>query len=136
MSKTNLEHYKDQLKEILLFKFDNPRAVIKLIREKYGCQIKVEHGEHATDAILEWMAQPYKEPILDEYERKHLADAIRPFKDRVKYIAKIMSYDEFEQCIKIVFYNGYCTCFPYFIANMMYEGMEVNKEYSLEELGL
>ena len=136
MSKTNLEHYKDQLKEILLFKFDNPRAAIKLIREKYGCQIKVERGEHATDAILEWMAQPYKEPILDEDERKYLADVIRPFKDRVKYIAKIMSYDEFEQRIKIVFYNGYFTCLPYFKANMMYEGMELDKSYTLEELGL
>lgn len=53
MSETNLEHYKEQLKEILLVRFDNPRGVIKKIGEIFGCQIKVERGEYATDALLE-----------------------------------------------------------------------------------
>lgn len=64
MKETNLEHYKEDLKEIVKINFDNPRGVIKKIREIFGCQIKVERGEYATDAILEWMAQPYKRTYL------------------------------------------------------------------------
>lgn len=92
--------------------------------------------EECQEKFFKWLLEEYKEPILDDAERKYLAAVIRPFRSRVKYIAKIISCDEFEQCIEIAFYNGYCTYLPYFKANTMYKGMEVNKEYSLKELGL
>ena len=137
MKETNLEHYKEDLKEILLFKFDSPRAVIKLIREKCGCQIKVERGEHATDAILEWMAQPYREPILDDAEKKYLSEVIKPFLSKIKYIAKFKSAcSEDKQYIHIGFYEGDGLTFPYFKENSMYKGMELNKAYTLKELRL
>ena len=135
MSETNLEHYKEQLKKILLFHFDSPRAVIKLIREKFGCQIKVE--KYATDAILEWMAQPYKEPILDDVEKEYLQAIIKRFGREIKYIAKFKSAcSENRQYIHIGFYEGDGFSFPYFKANSMYKGMELNKSYTLKELGL
>lgn len=135
MSETNLEHYKEDLKGILLFHFDSPRAVIKLIREKFGCQIKVE--KHATDAILEWMAQPYREPILDDAEKKYLSEVIKPFLSKIKYIAKFKSAcSEDKQYIHIGFYEGDGLTSPYFKANSMYKGMELNKAYTLKELKL
>lgn len=135
MSETNLEHYKEQLNEILRFHFDSPRAVIKLIREKFGCQIKVE--KYATDAILEWMAQPYREPILDDAEKKYLSEVIKPFLSKIKYIAKFKSAcSEDKQYIHIAFYEGGGLTFPYFKANSMYKGMELNKAYTLKELRL
>lgn len=135
MSETNLEHYKEDLKGILLFHFDSPRAVIKLIREKFGCQIKVE--KYATDAILEWMAQPYKEPILDDVEKEYLQAIIKRFGREIKYIAKFKSAcSENRQYIHIGFYEGDGFSFPYFKANSMYKGMELNKSYTLKELGL
>lgn len=135
MSETNLEHYKEDLKGILLFHFDSPRAVIKLIREKFGCQIKVE--KHATDAILEWMAQPYREPILDDAEKKYLSEVIKPFLSKIKYIAKFKgACSEDKQYIHIGFYEGDGLTFPYFKENSMYKGMELNKAYTLKELKL
>lgn len=137
MSETNLEHYKEDLKEIVKINFDNPRGVIKKIREIFGCQIKVERGEYATDALLEWMAQPFKEPILDDAEKKYLSAVIKPFRNKVEYIAKFKSAcSENEQYIHIVFYEGHYLSFPYFKANSMYKGMKLNKSYTLKELGL
>ena len=135
MKETNLEHYKEQLKEILLFRFDNPRGAIKKIREIFGCQIKVERREHATDAILEWMAQPYKEQILDEVERKYLSDAIRPFRHRVESIAKCTNSGMYQ--IVIYFKDTKTWWFPLFPReSSMYKGMQTFKYYSLKELGL
>lgn len=92
--------------------------------------------EECQEKFFKWLLEEYKEPILDEVEREYLSAVIKPFRSRVKYIAKIISYDEFEQCIEIAFYNGYCTYLPYFKANTMYKGMETDKDYILKELGL
>lgn len=132
MSETNLEHYKEDLKGILLFHSDSPRAVIKLIREKFGCQIKVE--KYATDAILEWMAQPYREPILDDVEKDYLSAIIKPFKCDVDYICKRLNHGGYY--IAIVSNGSDVTKLPYFPNNEMYKGMELDHRYKLKELGL
>ena len=134
MSETNLEHYKEDLKGILLFHFDSPRAVLKLIREKFGCQIKLEYGEHPTSAILEWMAQPYREQILDDVEREYLSEVIRPFKGDVDYICKRLNHGGYY--IAIVSNGSDVMKLPYFPNNEMYKGMELDRRYKLKELGL
>lgn len=139
MSETNLEHYKEDLKGILLFHFDSPRAVIKLIREKFGCQIKLEYGEHPTSAILEWMLQPYKEQILGEAEREYLSSVIKPYKNKVTGITKVKDeYKENMRYIRITVRSvgtEYINL-PWFKENTMYKGMKDLKDYTLEELGL
>ena len=82
-----------------------------------------------------------KSPILDEVEKEYLSNIIKPFRDRVKYIAKRdyeMSYEN--EYIFIVFNDDGCMqikmCFPSFKKGTMYKGMEANKQYSLEDLGL
>ena len=75
-----------------------------------------------------------EEPILDEEERKYLSGVIRPFRNEIGYIMKINT-----QCgeyIEITFKNDERIVFPYFVKKSMYKGMELNKEYRLEELGL
>lgn len=136
MKETNLQHYKEDLKEILKFHFDSPRYVIKLIRKKFGCQIEVERGGYATNAILDWMAQPYKEPILDEAERKYLSDVIRPFRKEVATISKFQNWDNTHQYIYIALKSQHYCTLPFFPKSTMYKGMENGKHYSLEELGL
>lgn len=138
MSETNLQHYKEDLKEILKINFDNPRATIRKIRKKFGCQIEVKNGEYATDVLLEWMDQPYKEPILDDKEREYLSAVIKPFRKKVKHIVKINLFGSpEEQFIRIeIGYLDFINL-PNFNKNTgMYKGMEVDKLYSLEELGL
>lgn len=137
MSETNLEHYKEDLKEIVKINFDNPRGVIKKIREIFGCQIKVESGEYATDAILEWMAQPYKEPILDDVEKAYLNSVIKPFRKKVNSITKILVCDSKKCFIRIRVNNTEHVNLPNFnIASGMYAGMRSFRAYTLEELGL
>ena len=79
-----------------------------------------------------------EEPILDEVEKKYLGDVIRPFRDRIDGIKKEKHI--YGEKIKI-YYDlklneiNYMSL-PYFKKGTMYKGMEINKEYSLKELGL
>ena len=78
--------------------------------------------------------------ILTEKEKEYLSCIIKPFRDRIRTICKI-SYDD---CIQIVYSvnsissrhkDDYCSL-PRFDESMMYIGMQPNKQYTLEELGL
>ncbi len=82
-----------------------------------------------------------EEPILDESERKYLSGVIRPFRDRIEFIRKReMDIGDDVQYINIVYSSEYDDddnfCLPYFKKGSMYKNMKLNKEYTLEELGL
>ena len=84
----------------------------------------------------------YEEPILDEVERRYLRNVIRPFRDRVINIKKLVYPTNVSACINIriqgeVFKESFADMdLPLFKANTMYKGMKANKEYTLKELGL
>lgn len=76
------------------------------------------------------------EEILDEAERKYLADVIRPFRDKVKYIYKGQGLPgENKEFINITLKEDTLDL-PYFAARSMYKGMQIGRNYTLEELGL
>lgn len=87
---------------------------------------------------LEWLNQEYKEPILDDVEKEYLSAVIKPFRNKVKNIVKISRIGQSkEQYIRIVLGELDFMNFPNFNANTgMYKGMEPDRLYSLEELGL
>lgn len=132
---TNLEHYKGELKEILLDDYDNPREVFRKISKRFDRQIKISPIEHFTDAILNWMAQPYEESVLDDVEKAYLSAVIKPFRNRIRFIVKIR-YKLLEQEFIYISVEGNSITFPPFKLGTKYKGMEVNIKYSLEELGL
>ena len=74
--------------------------------------------------------------ILDEKEKEYLSYVIRPFRDRVGGIKKIITWYKDDEFLKIIMKNEDDIYFPYFEKNTMYKGMEIDKEYTLEELGL
>lgn len=76
----------------------------------------------------------YEEEILDEQEKKYLSAVIRPFRDRIKSIAKLS--DLSNHYIFIRFKDKEYISFPNFKKNTMYKGMKEYKDYTLEELGL
>lgn len=85
----------------------------------------------------EWMNR--ESEILDEAEKKYLSAVIEPWWDQVECIRKLESYEGMEMIsivtessIKIRTYVD----LPPFAKNTMYQGLEVNKEYTLEDLGL
>lgn len=90
--------------------------------------------------VVEWLTEEYKEPVLDNVEREYLSATIKPFRkiivnvskhrfnNDLEYIAirvKSLKEDEEEN-----------MCFPAFKIGTMYKGMELDKKYSLKELGL
>lgn len=75
--------------------------------------------------------------ILNDKERVYLKAVIDPFRERVEAIYKGNIYFEnsTEEYIGICFKNEE-TILPHFKKGIMYKGMEINKEYSLENLNL
>ena len=81
--------------------------------------------------------------ILNEEEKEYLSAVIKPFRDR-KVVIKKYEYPQNEyknECIQISvqFYDktgGETVSLPIFKKGTMYKGLETNKCYTLEELGL
>ena len=95
-----------------------------------GKIIKIEEPKYTT--VYECEPE-----ILDEVEKRYLSNVIRPFRDKVKNIIKTKSIalkDKEYIIIRII--NGNNIPLPYFDKNTMYKGMELEKTYTLEELGL
>lgn len=93
------------------------------------------------ERFLKWLLEEAKEPVLDEVEIKYLSDLIKPFRNRITAIAKYEGSTRFtgKQFIRIKLLGEECSEFinlPWFKSNTMYKGMELNKEYTLKELGL
>ena len=92
---------------------------------------KIEEPEYQT-------VYESKPEILDEVEKRYLRGVIRPFKENVRFITKrrywidSTEYNDISICIR----NNSNIILPKFIANKMYKGMEMEKTYTLEELGL
>ena len=110
----NIEKYKD---DILNTELTHINCCVNHLNNKGIC---FKNCKECKKEAMKWLLEEAKEPILDDVEKKYLSAVIKPFRSRVKYIVKIISCDEFEQCIEIAFYNGYCTYLPYFKANTMY----------------
>ena len=84
--------------------------------------------------FVNWLEDEYKAPILDKKEKEYLSAVIRPWRDRVKSIIKLQ-YNKEEEFIGFNIRSRYIV-FPPFKADTMYKGMELAREYTLEELGL
>lgn len=75
-----------------------------------------------------------EQPILTQKEKKYLEGVLRPFKDRVECVVKTDLCKK--ECISILIKNDSSLPFPLFEKDTMYKGMELDKAYTLEELGL
>lgn len=94
--------------------------------------------EECKEKLFKWLLEEYKEPILDDVERKYLSDVIRPFRKDICTIAKYRMTEGYstkkEYIIVTLKTRGWS--FPSFKAGTMYKGMKPYKEYTLKELGL
>ena len=74
--------------------------------------------------------------VLDKKEKEYLAYVIRPFKDKIEYLYKKSHLDNKNEWISIKMKDDEYVHFPSFKKDAMYKGMELDKKYTLEELGL
>lgn len=91
---------------------------------------------------LTWKNSPicFRKPILDDVERRYLKTVFRPFHKKIISVCKKSSNDEeiewlFLKLKPLNNFEDYMT-FPVFKNGTMYKGMELNKIYTLEELGI
>ena len=83
----------------------------------------------------------YNPQILDDIEREYLKTVLKPFYEKVAYVAKFRVPSASgkdgcsKECLFIAFYSG-GFAFPDFDPGKMYSGMELGKKYKLDELGI
>ena len=99
----------------------------------------INHKEMYNDKFLDQEVEIDIPDILDEEEKRYLSAVIKPFRYRVVSIAKIGYNDRYFISIRIqskfTLSKMEHTDLPIFNTDM-YKGMENNKDYTLEELGL
>lgn len=84
----------------------------------------------------EYKAVKIPKPVLDDVERKYLAGVIRPFRNRIKHFYKYPCANGNCEAIAAITEDCDYLDFPRFKKGSMYKGMELNRKYSIEELGL
>lgn len=93
--------------------------------------------ETGSNAYNAWLEEEYKPPILDDVEKAYLSAVIKPFRKNIECIEKIKTYYGEKEYIYITMKKNYDFCeLPVFEKGKMYKGMETDKAYTVEELGL
>lgn len=113
-------------------------CAVKIKRDESIIFLKeMKPNETSSSAYNAWLEQEYKPPILDDVEKAYLSAVIKPFRKDIEYIEKFKSNYVGKEYIYIVMKkdDDYCKL-PRFFKGTMYKGMEVNKNYTLEDLGL
>ncbi len=140
----NKEKYKYKLEEILAKELAVSKSG-EICRcedvETCGrCIFYASHADKCIENAIAWLNSEYKEPILDEAEKKYLKAVIKPFKKHVKTIMKAKQVATlYAITIDIEEKYNYETFLqfpPFEKSSGMYQGMELGKEYTLKELGL
>ena len=136
----NKEKYKEELEYILV----NSLAVT-IYGDIEECKNICDHCEECIfyngncggyEETEKWLNSEYKEPILTDEEKDFLRLVIKTCRNNVRYISKKHDDDWAEEYICISIEGTSEAVLPRFDENTMYKGMELGKEYTLEELGL
>lgn len=132
----NIEKYND----IVLDNVDACSIDDKLRKMNVSAYCEGYNCDECKERFLKWLLEECKEPVLDEVERKYLSEVIRPFRNKIIHITKTIHYGTDKQYISIKTKgkDGFLDSlnFPNFDNDTMYKGMKINREYTLEELGL
>ena len=99
-------------------------------------------SSNLIEDLLNGKARIVKLPkqILTDAEKRYLSNVIEPFRDRIICIKKYEDPQDEYIGIHLKYYanetDSESIVFPSFGKRTMYKGMEVEKEYTLEELGI
>ena len=128
----NIERYKKEL-ETRTINLDCYTQTLKANIERRtlngNCASKT--CEECRKENLEWLLSEHQ--ILDDAEKRYLKGVIRPFRNEVKSIRKVSAVSE---RIVIQMRSFLDINLPCFEKGTMYQGMEENRRYTIEELGL
>lgn len=90
----------------------------------------------AMEGMIGWLEEEYVPDILTDKEKAYLSAVIKPFRKDIKYITKKDFVIKAKEYLLIKMHDLSTAGLPLFEKETMYKGMEVDKKYTLEELGL
>ena len=115
---------------------------VEKMREYYGgLGLKFEGSSktYAMHMLNECDYEEVKSPILDDIEREYLQHYVMDnpaFKGKVLEIVKFAEEDKRGFLVIYILPDGDAQVLPYFPLDAMYKGMELEKDYTPQELGL
>jgi len=138
---------------------ENEQIILDALSPKYRYIGRTEHGDlfiardigkdnSLDEPIYLWMFSSdlfksigpnkyvcLRKKLINDKERKYISQVIKPFRHDVKGV-KIEAYSSFSSDVwlEILLKDGQSIKFPFFKLGTMYEGMELGKEYTLDEL--
>ena len=128
------------------FKIEGHSGNVKyrLTEENLEYLSSYDHWFSISSTLNELLNGEYKvvkipKPVLDDVEKKYLSYVIKPFRNRIKYFFKFpCANGDYEAIAAVMKGRDYydSLSFPKFKKGSMYKGMELTKQYSIEELGL
>ncbi len=138
----NIEKYEKELKVLGTYFRVTREGLLKKCAGK--CKYCVFNTSGCDIKRIEWLLQECKEPILTDKEKAYLKNVIEPKRDCVTHIYKTVyrkdTKYEFTSVVVITQEpNGIDTTglLEFVVTEEMpFEGMKLEKEYTLEELGL
>ena len=83
-----------------------------------------------------WELVKIPKSLLTAKEKEYLSMVIKPFKDDIRFIHKYTCFNDTKEYLFGSAKDYSHLEFPSFERGTMYRGMELCKEYTLEELGL
>ena len=125
----NIEYYKDEI-----LKRAEHRSTQYVISELAGVGCTEKSCERCEKLSFDWLCQEHEEPLLTEEEKKILSDLINALKPFISLEPKIEKKGINQAYI--VVYCDESVYTPSFDKDEMFTGLEYNKVYTLEELGL
>lgn len=108
--------------------------VIRIIINKSGINYQIVNSPNWSTGYSSVPENKLQKTLLDKEEKEYLESVLKPFKDKVDCIEK----SEFNNAeyINIDIKRDASIGLPNFPRDTMYNGMEINKKYTLKELGL
>ena len=131
----NIEKYEEQIKKEIVEGRDIPCIARELKDGNSGCG-ECRNCVTCGLEMLHWLSQEYKESILTDKEKACLKKIIKSKRDSVIYISKMVLLKGTENEFTNIVIATKDSLEGVAIPDMPFEGMKLEREYSLEELGL
>lgn len=122
----NIEKYRNELSEV------NEALDCRICALRKNGKCYENHCAECRAESIEWLLSEAQ--ILDDAEKRYLRSVIKPFRNDVLGIKK--KECAIDECIAIVMKDYEIIYLPLFKEGTMYKGMEGNRRYTIEELGL
>lgn len=129
----NIEKYKKEILKYSGYQHSLICLIYEDIMKKNDCTGCCSKCRRET---IEWLTSEYEESILTDEEKACLKKIIKSKRDSVIYISKIAFLKGTENEFTNIVIATKGTLEAVATPSIPFEGMELEREYSLEELGL